>query len=209
MIRRRSRGLRGFDLRPDPQDRGGRFDGERGTEGRRRSNVFHYRQNDNMRYTDGMPARAPPFVDDTTRQGLRALGEAVRTRRKAMRLAAQSVARAANMNRQTLNRIERGEPSVTAGAYINAMRVLGLDLKAVEVTRESPAAEVADVVRLGDYPQLNQLAWHRAGETVTEKEALALYERNWRHVDQKNLSTAERSLVARLVARYGNGVMLV
>lgn len=113
------------------------------------------------------------------------------------------------MSRQTLNRIEHGEPSVTMGAYLNALRVLGLELKVVGTAQPAPARGDTDAVRLADYPQLKQLAWHRQGETLTEKEAFALYERNWRHIDRPNLDLAERDFIARLVKRYGKGALLV
>lgn len=133
----------------------------------------------------------------------------VRTRRKKLRIAAGSVARAANMSRQTLKRIEQGAPSVTMGAYLNAFRALGLHLSVVGHVHPNSEGAREDVVRLADYPQLEQIAWHRHGEMLTEREAFALYERNWRHIDQSRLEPAERDFIAFLVKRYGNGAMLV
>ena len=40
-------------------------------------------------------------------------------------------------------------------------------------------------------------------------DALAIYERNWRHVDAAGLTAEERRLLDELVARYGAGVSLV
>lgn len=65
------------------------------------------------------------------------------------------------------------------------------------------------VVRLAEYPQLASLSWHRQGEALSEEEALALYERNWRHVDPSKLEPAERALISRLVQRHGKGALLV
>ena len=156
-----------------------------------------------------MPAKAPGILDPVAQRNLQMLGEFVRTRRKSMRIAAASVARAANMSRQTLNRIEDGEPSVTMGAYLNAMRALGLELMAVDAAAAASSSGDADAVRLADYQQLRQLAWHRQAETLTEQEAFALYERNWRHIDQSSLDHSERDFIARLVKRWGNGALLV
>ena len=156
-----------------------------------------------------MPAQAPAVVDPLAQRDLEMLGELLRTQRKSMRIAAESVARAANMSRQTLNRIERGEPSVTMGAYVNALRALGLKLKVAGMAHPAPARGGTDAVRLADYPQLKRLAWHRQGETLTEKEAFAFYERNWRHIDRSNLEPAERDFIARLVKLYGKGALLV
>lgn len=44
---------------------------------------------------------------------------------------------------------------------------------------------------------------------ISEVEALSLYERNWRFVDQAAMPAHERELVERLVRDYGNGVLLV
>ena len=60
------------------------------------------------------------------------------------------------------------------------------------------------VVRLADYPQLEDLAWNRTDEFITAKEAFQLYERNWRFVDPSALGERERALIARLKADLGN-----
>lgn len=141
-------------------------------------------------------------------QDLQALGEQVRRRRKSMRIAAGSVARAANLSRQTLHRIEQGEPSVTIGAWLNVLRALGLGLQVGGAAAAARVPEDVDSVRLADYPQLQRLAWHRGGDTLSGEEALALYERHWRHVDPCGLQPAERDLIARLVKRHGKGALL-
>lgn len=65
-------------------------------------------------------------------------------------------------------------------------------------------------VRIEQYPQLRHLCWNRPSDTMLEgKDALAIYERNWQHVDQEALTTEERDLLARLIAPYGNGVLNV
>lgn len=160
-----------------------------------------------------MPAPAPTPVDPLAEQALQRLGERLRTQRRSMRIAAESAARAANLSRQTLHRIERGEPSVTMGAYLNVMRALGLEWQVVAAgpaaLAQPDAQPNAQPVRLAEYPQLASLSWHRQGEALSEEEALALYERNWRHVDPSQLEPAERALITRLVQRHGKGALLV
>ena len=80
-----------------------------------------------------MPARAPAIVDPQAQHELTRLGALVRARRQELRIAAGSVAAAANLSRQTLHRIEHGEPSVTMGAYLNTLRALGLALSVAEL----------------------------------------------------------------------------
>ena len=65
-------------------------------------------------------------------------------------------------------------------------------------------------IRIAQYPQLQHLCWNRPPNTVLAGEdALAIYERNWWHVDQDALTPEERDMLTRLIARYGNGVLNV
>ena len=59
-----------------------------------------------------------------------------------------------------------------------------------------------------DYPELRLICWHRsADQPMDEEEAFAIYERNWRYVDQDMLTDAEKALIERLKKTYGNGVI--
>lgn len=65
-------------------------------------------------------------------------------------------------------------------------------------------------LRIADYPQLTLIAWNlRPEDLIAEDEAFALYERNWRFVDQARLDEKERALIDRLTQQYGKGVMNV
>jgi hypothetical protein len=66
------------------------------------------------------------------------------------------------------------------------------------------------MIKLSDYPQLSFLAWNRRKDSfVTEEEALAFYEGNWRFVEEDELTEQERKLIDELVQRVGNGVLNV
>lgn len=115
------------------------------------------------------------------------------------------------MSRVTLHRIENGEPSVTMGAYLNAMAALGLDFgltcpadQATETTDDDRQGWIPARIRLADYPQLKQLAWQVHGtDELTPGEALSIYERNWRHVDVQAMAPRERHLVDALRSAFG------
>lgn len=65
-------------------------------------------------------------------------------------------------------------------------------------------------LRLADYPQLKLIAWNRREDDLVDgEEALALYERNWRFVDEAALEHKERRLIECLVRQYGHGVLNV
>ena len=64
-------------------------------------------------------------------------------------------------------------------------------------------------IKIDRYPQLRFLCWFRdTSGTISEPEALSLYERQWRHVDTSKLDDDERALIDRLVRDHGNGVFL-
>lgn len=63
------------------------------------------------------------------------------------------------------------------------------------------------VVDLRAWPALREVAWNRRDRWIPAQEALALYERNWRFVDERRLDPAEARLIERLRARHGGGAM--
>lgn len=120
------------------------------------------------------------------------------------------------MSRVTLHRIEKGEPSVAAGAWANAMAALGMTLLARNAEDARPASERAQPadltawipvrVRLADYPQLKALAWQVHGtDTLSPMEALGIYERNARHLDTAAMPPAEQALLQALRTGLGGG----
>ena len=161
-----------------------------------------------------MPAKAPRLDDPVSAQ-LEALGKRIRAQRKRFAVAATTAAEAAGMSRVTLHRVERGEPSVTMGAYMSALAALGLALDVTDVhrarSRSAPAVSaLPGRICVRDYPQLERLAWQRKGDdSVTPAEALSLYERNWRRVDQARIEPKERALLEALSASLGGGRLLV
>ena len=66
-----------------------------------------------------------------------------------------------------------------------------------------------NMIQIEKYPQLRLIAWNRPTGEVSEQEAFAIYERNWRFIDAGSLTEEERQLIERLKADYGNGVMHV
>lgn len=147
---------------------------------------------------------APPLaISNATAARLDALGQQIRARRKALGLSATVSAEAAGLSRVTLHRIEKGAPAVTMAAYLNVMAALGLDFSLSLPADQAAVAPAVDHkgwlparVRLGDYPQLKQLAWQVHGvDELTPAEVLSIYERNWRHIDASKLQPHEQQLV--------------
>ena len=65
------------------------------------------------------------------------------------------------------------------------------------------------LVEIAAYGNLAALCWNRRDRYLDAEEAFRLYERNWRLVEQRRMKPAERALIERLAARYGNGVLNV
>jgi hypothetical protein len=61
------------------------------------------------------------------------------------------------------------------------------------------------LVNITDYPALSEIAWNRSDQWISARDALRLYERNWRFVDTGRLDPHERVLIERLSARFGGG----
>lgn len=140
------------------------------------------------------------------------LGAQVRARRVALGLSAVAVAEAAHVSRVTLHRIEAGNPSVAIGFYVAALAALGLelDLAAANSSKKTAPAglslgSVPIAIRIDDYPQLARLAWQvRPGAVLRPVEALGIYERNRKHLDQEALSDSERALIEGLREAWGD-----
>lgn len=69
------------------------------------------------------------------------------------------------------------------------------------------AALDEEVITIAEYPTLAELAWNRAEPLISAREALNLYERNWRFVETARLSAHEQELIERLARKYGGGVI--
>lgn len=159
-----------------------------------------------------MPAR-PNHITPATENKLAALGQQIRAYRKGLKLSATTVAQAAGMSRITLHRIEAGEPAVTMGAYFNAMTALGIHFEIVPIEHPEAIEPGRDDdrrgwiparIKLADYPQLKQLAWQVHGtDELTPTEALGIYVRNWRHLDESLLTQHEKELIEALNAGLG------
>lgn len=152
-----------------------------------------------------MPAKAPEITADTAHQ-LHAMGDRIRAQRKKLRISATVAAEAAGMSRITWHRIEKGEPAVTMGAWINAVTVVGMTLRIpeTEATNANRQGWIPARIRLADYPELEKLAWHvHDAQVLSAREALDIYERNLRHLDAETLSAEESQLIQALRDAFG------
>ncbi len=161
-----------------------------------------------------MPAKAPPS-SPKLKKVLLHLGQQIRARRKGLKVSAIAAAEAAGISRVTLDRIERGEASVTIGAYMNVISALGLELQLFDPKLKTKSTAKLNLtqkskISLSTYPQLKKLAWQiKQTQTLSPEEALNLYERNWRHIDLNAMDSKELKLIQELMALFGTEKLLV
>lgn len=67
-----------------------------------------------------------PAFPSVLRQ-LQALGERMRLARLRRRISAELFSERMGVSRETLRRLEKGDPTIAMGTYMRALRVLGLD----------------------------------------------------------------------------------
>lgn len=158
-----------------------------------------------------MPNRPPP-ENMPPRGPLAALGNGIRQRRKQLRVSATATAEAAGLSRVTLHRIERGEPTVALGLVQRAAAALGLQLQLAdaEVAPTAPDRAARAPLRLANLPELRRLAWQLDPQAeLTPRQALDLYERNWRHLNRAAMTPQEQAVLDSLVHDVGGGRLLV
>lgn len=154
-----------------------------------------------------MPTSIQRLTNEALERRAKELAHQLRQRRKALGVTVQNAAAASGMSRDTWYRMERGETTVTIGAWFNALAVLGLrfgvGLEAEEAER--PATDTIPLaIPLADYPQLAALAWQMGGSVVlSPREAFDVYERNARHLDEAALTPTEQVLIANLRLVFG------
>ena len=139
------------------------------------------------------------------------LGQKILLQRKTLKVSADSTALASGISRITLHRIEKGEPSVSMGAYISVIEALGLhlDLSKKDLQRHSKTENDLNLsqIAIKDYPQLKQICWQLSDDAVlTAVEAKNTYERNERHINFDGFSDKEKNLIKQLEVYFKNRI---
>ncbi|MDE3022641.1 MAG: helix-turn-helix transcriptional regulator [Pseudomonadota bacterium] len=141
-----------------------------------------------------------PFPSITKQ--LTALGERLREARLRRELTTVLFAERLGVSRDTLSRLEKGDPNIAIGTYMKALRVLGLDQDIDQVAKD-------DIV--GRKLQDRALAPHRNANGTVAKEAVARLRlartatlKNEKNTRERNQETLSQLLKKRLKGE-GNG----
>ena len=150
--------------------------------------------------------------DDAVSQ-LADIGQLIRQHRKLFKITVNAAAETAGISRVTLHRIEKGEPTVSMGAYLNVISALNLKFhlsKKGDAGCDSSRGRVGQLpvrISLEDYPQLKELAWHVQGvDELSLFETQSIYERNKRFLDSESLSDSEQELIELLGVAFKGAV---
>lgn len=139
---------------------------------------------------------------------LASLGQRILLQRKKLKVATESVALAAAISRITLHRIEKGEPSVSMGAYISVIIALGLNLSIQEVAPKLNDAEKEKnpcEIAIKDYPQLKLISWQLKDDAVLNAlEAKNMYERNQKYILFNEMTEHEKKLIKQLGVEFND-----
>jgi DNA-binding XRE family transcriptional regulator len=141
------------------------------------------------------------------------IGQLIMQHRKSFKITANAAAETAGISRVTLHRIEKGESTVSMGAYLNVISALNLNFHLSEkgdTGYEAKRGRVGQLpvrISLVYYPRLKELAWHVQGVgELSLIEAHSIYERNKRFLDIENLSDSEKRLIESLEVAFEGAV---
>lgn len=152
-----------------------------------------------------MPSSSPKTSEIAKGQLIK-IGQLIREKRKALGISAIATSEASGISRVTLHRIEKGMASVTIGAYSNVLAALNLTFNLTEINNnidvsksDNKSGWIPVKIKLDEYPQLKQLAWHIQGvDFLSPIEALGIYERNARFIEEEKLTDTEKDLMTSL-----------
>ena len=107
------------------------------------------------------------------------------------------------MSRLNWYKIEKGEITVLLGAYLSAAHIF-------QQTGGASEYWIAVRIHLSDCSQRRKFAWQVIDvDTLSPAEALDIYERNWRHLDESVLVDEGRKLINGLKMVLNSGVRSV
>jgi transcriptional regulator with XRE-family HTH domain len=149
-----------------------------------------------------MPAKAP-LAKPKSLKLLNDIANAIKAKRLAMGVSAATAALDAGMSRVTWHRIEKAEPSITMGAYLNAMAALGLEIEPKCIAIEHQEHKIPTFIRPIDFPQLKEITWQiKPDFELTPEEANSFYERNRRYINFDELPDFEKQLMSALQTHF-------
>lgn len=106
-----------------------------------------------------------PSVD----KQMRAFGERLKLARLRRELSTALFAERVGISRDTLNRLEKGDPNIALGTYLRALRVLGLDADINALARDDELGRKLQDLRLPGRRSVREKTPEKASEKAPAK----------------------------------------
>ena len=101
---------------------------------------------------------------------MRALGQRLKIARLRRKISTILFAERIGVSRDTLNRLEKGDPSIALGTYMRALRVLGLDRDMDAVARDDELGRALQDQSLLEKNGRSRQPWADGAGTVAAKD---------------------------------------
>jgi transcriptional regulator with XRE-family HTH domain len=110
----------------------------------------------------------PPFP--SVQKQMRALGQRLKIARLRRKISTILFAERIGVSRDTLNRLEKGDPSIALGTYMRALRVLGLDRDMDAVARDDELGRALQDQSLLEKNDRSRQPWADGAGTIAAKD---------------------------------------
>ena len=162
------------------------------------------------RYDIDMP-KTIQDIGQSTIEFLNDIGCKVQQFRKSHNLTQAILAESLEVDRRTLAKLERGDPSISLGTAFHIFNNLGFSVTVNSTSEQEAKAEAFDKhylpihIKLADYPVLKRCAWQlKAEDSVTPPVAYQLYQDKKSDFAKSNMSRKEQHLIGCLELVYGS-----
>ena len=103
-----------------------------------------------------------------TKRILAEVGENIKLARLRRRLSAEQVAERANIARTTLHSIEKGAETVSIGAYLSVMLILGLEKDFLHLAKDDQLGRKLQDAQLANRERAKGISIHTAMDVIDE-----------------------------------------
>lgn len=114
------------------------------------------------------------------------------------------------MDRRTLSKLEKGDPSISMGTAIRVWRSLGFSCELRSPTEQEAYAQEFETnylpmkIALADYPVLRRCSWQlQESDSISPRMAFRLYQDKKSDLDKSVMSRKEQNLIGSLEQVYG------
>lgn len=139
------------------------------------------------------------------------LGTVLKAFRREQGINQTLLAETLGMDRRTLSKLEKGDPSISMGTAIRVWRSLGFFCELRSPTEQEAYAQELETsylpmkIALADYPVLRRCSWQlQESDLISPRMAFRLYQDKKSDLDKSVMSRKEQNLIGCLEQVYGD-----